>query len=126
MTETLLPRHPLPPSKGKKCNLRVSVRSVTYVSGRSPTTFLSGLLPGHPFVADGFRLILFLFFLGILSGIGYGFDSLGDRIHSLFPPALAVNHNLRPCVFAQHTAGMHGCGSSENTLYHSTRPSPNL
>ena len=46
---------------------------------------------GHPFVADGFRLILFLFFLGILSGIGYGFDSLGDRIHSLFPPALAVN-----------------------------------
>jgi hypothetical protein len=26
-----------------------------------------------------------------LSGIDYGFDSLGDRIHSLFPPALAVN-----------------------------------
>jgi hypothetical protein len=39
-------------------------------------------------VADGFRLILFRFFLGILSGIGYGFDSLGDRIHSLFPPVL--------------------------------------
>jgi hypothetical protein len=36
-------------------------------------------------------VILFLFFLGILSGIGYGFDSLGDRIHSLFPPTLAVN-----------------------------------
>jgi hypothetical protein len=56
-----------------------------------------------------------LFFLGILSDIGYGFDSLGDRIHSLFPPALAVNilghvdirvihvvpHNLRPSAFAQ-------------------------
>jgi hypothetical protein len=39
--------------------------------------------------ADGFRLILFRFFLGILSGIGYGFDSSGDCIHSLFPPALA-------------------------------------
>jgi hypothetical protein len=53
---------------------------------------------------------------GILSGIGYGFDSLGDRIHSLFPPALAVNilghvnirvthvvpHNLRPSAFAQN------------------------
>jgi hypothetical protein len=56
------------------------------------------------------------------SGIGYGFDSLGDRIQSLFPPALAVNilghvdicvtqnvpHKLRPCDFAQHMAGMHG------------------
>jgi len=31
------------------------------------------------------------FFLGILGGIGYGLDSLGDRIRSLFPPALAVN-----------------------------------
>jgi hypothetical protein len=54
------------------------------------------------------------FFLGILGGIGYGLDSLGDRIHSLFPPALAVNilghvdicvtqnvpHNLRACAFA--------------------------
>lgn len=40
-------------------------------------------------VADGLGLILFRFYLGILSGIGYGFDSLGDRIHSLFPPALA-------------------------------------
>jgi hypothetical protein len=40
-------------------------------------------------VADGRRLILFRFYLGILSGIGYGFDSLGDRIQSLFPPALA-------------------------------------
>jgi hypothetical protein len=40
--------------------------------------------------ADGFRLIRFLFFLGILSGIGYAFDSLGRRIHSLFPPAFAV------------------------------------
>ena len=61
----------------------------------------------------------FLFFLGILSGIGYGFDSLGDRIHSLFPPALAVNilghvdirvtqnapHNLLPYAFAQYLAG---------------------
>jgi len=27
---------------------------------------------------------------GILSGIGYGFDGLGDGIHSHFPPALAV------------------------------------
>jgi hypothetical protein len=50
-----------------------------------------GSKSGHPFVADGFRLIPFLFFLGILSGIGYGFDSLGDRIHSLFTPVLAVN-----------------------------------
>jgi hypothetical protein len=32
---------------------------------------------GRPFVADGFRLILFLFFLGILSGIGYGLGQLG-------------------------------------------------
>ena len=29
--------------------------------------------------------------LGVLSGIGCGFDSLGDRTHSLFPPALAEN-----------------------------------
>ena len=36
----------------------------------------------------GFRLIRFLFFRGILSVIGYGFDSLGDRVHSHFPPAL--------------------------------------
>ena len=40
-----------------------------------------------------FRLIPFFFVLGILSGIGYGFDSLGDRIHSLFPPALAVKQS---------------------------------
>jgi hypothetical protein len=38
--------------------------------------------------ADGFRLILFRFYLGIFSGIGYSFDSLGDRIHSLFQPSL--------------------------------------
>jgi hypothetical protein len=48
--------------------------------------------------------------LGILSGIGYGFDSLGDRIHSLFPPAYAVNilgHvDIRrdPCCPAQSPA----------------------
>jgi hypothetical protein len=88
----------------------VSGTPVTYVSDRSPTTCNSGLLLGQPkgarFVADRFRLILFLFFLGIR----YGFDSLGDRIDSLFLPALAVNilghvdirvthvvpHNLRP------------------------------
>src|SRR5258708_30763857 len=47
---------------------------------------------------------------------------VGDRIHLLFPPALAVNnlghvdirvthvvpHNLLPCAFAQPMAGMHG------------------
>jgi hypothetical protein len=32
---------------------------------------------GRPFVADGFRLILFLFFSGILNGIGYGLGQLG-------------------------------------------------
>jgi hypothetical protein len=37
-------------------------------------------------VTDGFRLIPFRFYLGILSGIGYSSDSLGDRIHSLFTP----------------------------------------
>jgi len=66
---------------------------------------------GHLFAARGFRLI-FLLFLGIVSGIGYGFDILGDRIHSLSHPALALNimghvdigvthvvpHNLRPCA----------------------------
>jgi hypothetical protein len=36
--------------------------------------------------AYGFKLILF--FLGILSGIGYAFESLGRRIHSLFPQLL--------------------------------------
>jgi len=70
--------------------------------------------------AYGFKLILF--FLGILSGIGYAFDSLGRRIHSLFPPIVAVNilghvdihvtqnvmHERRRCAFAQHRAGMHG------------------
>ena len=69
----------------------------------------------------------FLFSLGILSGLGYGLDSLGDRIHSLFPPVLTVNnlghvdirvtpvvpHNLRPCAFAQHMAGMHGAEASK-------------
>jgi hypothetical protein len=49
----------------------------------------------------------------------WGLYNLGDRIHSLFPPALAVNilghvdirvtqnvaHNLRPCAFALHTTG---------------------
>ena len=38
--------------------------------------------------AYGFKLILFIFFPGILSGIGYAFDSLGRRIHSLFPQLL--------------------------------------
>jgi len=56
--------------------------------------------------AYGFKLILF--FLGILSGIGYAFDSLGRRIHSLFPPVVAVMHERRRCAFAQHRAGMHG------------------
>ena len=70
--------------------------------------------------AYGFKLILF--FLGILRGIGYAFESLGRRIHSLFPPTVAVNilghvdgrvtqnvlHEHRRCAFAQHRAGMHG------------------
>lgn len=65
--------------------------------------------------------------------------SLGDRIHSLFPPALAVNilghvdirvthvvpHNLRPCAFAPHMAGMH-VRKFENTLYRANWPSPDL
>ena len=72
-------------------------------------------------VADGLRLILFRFYLGVLSGIGDGFDSLGDRIHSL-PTRSCVNilghgdirvthvvpPNLRPCAFAQPLAGMQG------------------
>jgi transposase len=33
-----------------------------------------------------------------------------------------VSHKLRPCAFAQHMVGMHGAGSSENTLYRSNRP----
>ena len=50
-----------------------------------------------------------------------------DRIHSLFPSTLAANilghvdirvthvvpHNLRPCAFAQHMAGMHGAEASK-------------
>jgi hypothetical protein len=32
-------------------------------------------------------LIPFLFFRSISSVIGYGFDSLGDRVHLHFPPA---------------------------------------
>jgi len=42
----------------------------------------------QPFVADGFGLILFLFLLGISSGTGYGFDSLGDRIPRSSPQLL--------------------------------------
>jgi hypothetical protein len=65
--------------------------------------------------------------------IGYGFNSLGDRIHRLptsSPPALAVNilghvdirvtyvvpPNLRPCALAQHTAGMHGAKAPKMPL----------
>jgi hypothetical protein len=84
-----------PLKKGKKCNLRVryDLSPMCRVGHQQLEILAScwGSQRGNPFVADGFRLILFLFFLGILSGIDYGFDSLGDRIHSLFPPALAVN-----------------------------------
>jgi hypothetical protein len=62
-----------------------------------------------------FGLILFLFFLGILSGIvtvstAWGVDNLGDvdiRVTHVVP------HNLRPCAFAQHMAGMHGTEASK-------------
>ena len=79
---------------------------------------------------DGFGLILFHFFLGVLSGIGYGFDSLGDRIHSLFPPDSCRKHSgsrrysrdpecpvqLQPCVFTQQLAGMHGAYAPKTPL----------
>lgn len=44
-------------------------------------------------VTDGFTLIHIRFFLGILSDIGYGFDSLGDRIHSLFTSESCLKHS---------------------------------
>lgn len=66
----------------------------------------------------GFRLILFRFYLCILSRIRYGFDSWGNRIHSPFLLNIlghvnirvtqCVPHNVRPCVIAQPLAGMHG------------------
>src|SRR3984957_12722383 len=70
--------------------------------------------------AYGFKLILF--FLGILRGIGYAFESLGRRIHSLFPPTVAVyimgpvkmrvTPNVlqedRLCALAQHRSGLRG------------------
>src|SRR6266851_9222342 len=85
--------------------------------------FLLGHPKGHPFIAEGFRLILFRFrFLCVLSGSGNRFYSSGDRVHSLFPPTLAVDvlghvnvgvahvvaDYLRPCTLAQHQTGGHG------------------
>jgi len=81
-----------------------------------------GFLLGHPLVAEGFRLILFGFcFLFILSGSGNRFYRSSDSVHSLFPPALAVNvlghvdicvahvvpDDLRPCTLVQHEPGVH-------------------
>ena len=79
---------------------------------------------------EGFGLILFPIFLGILSSIRYGFDSLGDRIHSLIPLDSCRKHSgsrrysrdpecpvqLQPCVFTRQLAGMHGAGAPKAPL----------
>ena len=81
--------------------------------GHSGRLIVLACLPGRT------QGVPFLFFLGILSGLGYGFDKLGSPHHSPFPPALAVNilghvnidvtqsvpDNLRPCAFARHMTG---------------------
>ena len=46
---------------------------------------------GTPFVAERFRLILFGFFVCVVSSNGNRFHGSGHRIHPLFPPTLAVN-----------------------------------
>jgi len=105
-------------SPGKARNRRAEIQIIgADLHTRQQTVVMLNVETGE---AYGFKLILF--FLGILSGIGYAFDSLGRRIHSLFPPIVAVNilghvdihvtqnvmHERRRCAFAQHRAGMHG------------------
>jgi hypothetical protein len=51
----------------------------------------TGASGNRPFVAEGFSLIFFFSF-STFCGIGYGFDSLGERIHSLV-------HQLLPQTF---------------------------
>src|SRR6266851_5276528 len=92
-----------------------------YSSTTCNLRFPPGHPKGHPFVAERFGLIRSCVFC-ILSGSGNRFYGAGDRVHSLFPPTLAVDvlghvnigvahvvaDYLRPCTLAQHQTGGHG------------------
>src|SRR6266849_5091345 len=61
-----------------------------YSSTTCNLRFPPGHPKGHPFVAERFGLIRSCVFC-ILSGSGNRFYGAGDRVHSLFPPTLAVD-----------------------------------